>query len=71
MEDFQLERISVAMIEKYGQEALSKAVRAARRYTEEGKIETVRMWVAIGQRIREMLDDPAAFREAREKKESA
>jgi len=70
MDEAQSERIAAAMIDRYGDKALNKAVRAARKYVEDGNIPAVRDWVEIGQKIRALLDNPDAAQKARAPEEA-
>ena len=55
----QIQRAAAAMIDRYRAEALNKAVRAARKYVDDGNMSAVRQWIEIGQQIRLYLDDPS------------
>lgn len=50
--EHRLERITTMMITKYGDDALSKAVRAAKFYAGENDTAQMRLWVSIGERIK-------------------
>ena len=52
MEDYQMQRTATTMIQKYGMDALPKAVEAARYYLEQGDEEAAKRWVAIGYKIK-------------------
>ncbi|MET0155169.1 MAG: hypothetical protein ABW189_03575 [Rickettsiales bacterium] len=58
-DEAKLERAALAMMDRYGEGALNMAVRAARKYMEDGNVASVRDWVAVGQKIKEYRDDPA------------